>query len=336
MEKTIYFHIGSMKTGSTGIQKFLYENREQLLQANLDYVQFQPPQLHLPRWANADFLLNPEFDAEYVADTIERSPASKIVISEEGLISRPWVWQHPAFSRYNRKIILYLRNSVELVASWAAENSLPYNFRQTSHASGRGVVSIDEGIGIWTNAYRGMLFGLASAFSADPEPDIRIRKFPTEDNIYLIDDFLCQLDMTQDEIAQASNGQTNEIVNEGKDRKYCDIAYFVSQLAIEYGLESHYSRKLVDFIYNRTRSGDMRKVINSISNLEKHYITNRISTALAEFTDHYSATDGISTIPIAPPQSRGPYSRIDQHELRTIFLEEVIRSLDKNLKSPTT
>jgi hypothetical protein len=70
---TVYFHIGSIKTGSTAIQKFCFENRAALLAAGIDYTQFQPPQLHLPRWANADCFLMPEIDADLVRGKISAS-----------------------------------------------------------------------------------------------------------------------------------------------------------------------------------------------------------------------------------------------------------------------
>lgn len=333
MSKTIYFHIGSMKTGSTGIQKFCYEQREKLLGHDVDYVQFEPPQLHLPRWANADVLLNPDFDTAYVSSMIEASPASKIVISEEGLIGRPWVWQHPVFNQYERKIILYLRNSVDLVASWASENSLPYNFRQASHSSGRGVVSIDEGIGIWTNSYRGMLFGLVNAFTTDPGLEVRIRRFPTVDGTDLMSDFLAQLDLSEAEVSELNPSTENAVVNEGKDRKYCDIAYLVSQLAIEYELEAFYRLELVNEIYRRVQSGDVRKVVYTVSDIEKHYIKNRISPALSELNEMYGGLDEVGEIPAVPPTSRGPYSRVDAAELRTIFLEEIVRILHQKSKA---
>src|SRR5579871_1098747 len=180
MPETVYFHIGSMKTGSIALQKFCYLNRDALLGAGVDYIQFQRPQLELPRWSNGFFLLQNDFDADAVNKKIEESSAKSILISEEGMISKPLIWQNPVFRKMRRVIILYLRNSVELVASWASENSLPYNFSQTEHSSGRGVVSVDEGLDTWTKEYRGILFRAYLAFKDDPELEVIVRPFPPD------------------------------------------------------------------------------------------------------------------------------------------------------------
>ncbi|WP_026756655.1 hypothetical protein [Sediminimonas qiaohouensis] len=325
MTKTVFFHIGSIKTGSTGLQKFCYENHEALRKRDVDYIQFQPPQLHLPRWANADYLLKPDFDANFVADTIAASPASKILISEEGLMGRPQIWQHPVFQDMRRVVILYLRNSVDLVASWASENSLPYNFRQAEHSSGLGVVSVDHGIGHWSMAYRGMLFGLLNAAQSNPNWEMVIRPFPPQaPDESIVKDFLKALgleDITAHELAQSAD---EDAVNVGSSRKYCDAANLLSELVYEYEVPHLYEKSMVDTVYGRLRSGDDRKVIETLSKIEMHFIRNRLAAPGTMLVADYGAPESIVEMPKVAQMRNAPYIRIDLAELRQLFLEYVI------------
>lgn len=325
MAKTVFFHIGSIKTGSTGLQKFCYENREALLERDVDYIQFQPPQLHLPRWANADFILDLNFVPDTVAEHINASPASRILISEEGLMGRPHIWQNPVFWDVRRVIILYLRNSVELVASWASENSLPYNFGQAEHSSGRGVVSIDKGIGHWSMGYRGMLFGFLNAVQDDPGLEVVIRPFPPEaPDESLTEGFLKTLELDAAAVGDLAQGVDGESVNVGRSRKYCDAAYYLSEFAGEYDIPHLYKKSMVDAIYGRLQSGDDRKVIATLSKVEMQFIGNRLAAPGKALVEDYGAPESILEMPKAAQARNAPYSRIDLAELRQLFLEHVI------------
>src|SRR5690348_12441362 len=96
-QKTVFFHVGTIKTGSTFIQRFFYDNKKKIKAIGVDYPFFSPPRLDLPRYANADFFLKKGFDTGYVSDMIENSPCDKILISEEGLIGRADIINSEAF-----------------------------------------------------------------------------------------------------------------------------------------------------------------------------------------------------------------------------------------------
>lgn len=97
--KTIFFHVGSIKTGSTGLQKFCYGNRQALIEKDLDFIQFEPARLDLPRWANADYLLKSSVDSAELPKKLARSPASRILISDEALMPRPHICLSPEQNR---------------------------------------------------------------------------------------------------------------------------------------------------------------------------------------------------------------------------------------------
>jgi hypothetical protein len=48
MRKTICFHVGTVKTGSTYLQKTLWENKEPLEEIGVRYLKATPPKLSLP------------------------------------------------------------------------------------------------------------------------------------------------------------------------------------------------------------------------------------------------------------------------------------------------
>lgn len=330
-QRTVFFHIGSIKTGSTGLQKFCYLNRDNLLAHDIDYIQFSPPQLHLPRWANADCLMPVDFDAEFIEQEIGKSKASRILISEEGLMSRPNVWQHPIFQGMRRVIVVYLRNSVELVASWASENALPYNFRQVEHSSGRGTIPIDKGIGVFSNEYRGMLLRLFSAISSDSDLEVVIQPFPprSDSGESLIMGFLKILGVNAAEASELSSGFADEIVNQGQTRKFCDASCMLSDLVCEYGIEHLFNHGFVTEIEKRLQSGDKRRVMATLSKPEMKFIQTRLATPVEGLVADWGAPEDLSDLPKEYNRGGEPYALIDRTELKDILMQYLIEKFVK-------
>ncbi len=340
MTKTVFFHIGSVKTGSTSLQKFCYCNREALSKMDVEYIQFEPPRIDLPRWANADYIdhiLDADFDTDFVAEKINTSPASRILISEEGLMARPHVWQHPVFRNMCRVVILYLRNSVELVASWASENSLPYNFGRLEHSSGRGVVSIDEGISFWSSKYRAILFNIYNAFGSDSELNLIIREFPppNQEEENLTEGFLKLLGINEGEARNLAGNGNEEVINAGRSRKYCDVAYFLSELVHEYDVPDLYGEAMVEELCERLKSGDDRKAIDTLSKVEIKFIHNRLAAPSEALVYSYGAPESIMEMSKAFYAKNAPYSSIDLKELRHLFFEYVVRMQEQTIKKLT-
>jgi hypothetical protein len=132
LRKTICFHIGTVKTGSTYLQKTLWENKAALQEAGLCYLEVTPPRFHLPRYANADFLDDPSLHST-ARKLIEEADCARILISEEGLFGRPQTMMLPVFDGFQKEVIIYVRRPAELIASWAAEHASPYNALFQSH-----------------------------------------------------------------------------------------------------------------------------------------------------------------------------------------------------------
>lgn len=334
---TVYFHIGTIKTGSTSLQKLSYENRQVLLENDIDYIQFEPPRLDLPRWANADCLLQDEIDENFVSDHLKASSASNILISEEGLMGRPHVWQHDVFRAYRRVIIIYLRNSVDLVASWSSENSLPYNYLQKSHASGFGVVPVEEGLAQWAQFYGAMLSHLGDAFSSDPSLEVIIRPFsPTNSKgLSLAEEFFQGFGLPAEVVQKTFSDKNQSMTNVGHSRKYCDAAFLLSQLVEEYDVPFLYGTNFVEEIVGKLKSGDDRKVIKTLSDSEISTIQEKLLGPVKSLIEVHNAPETITEMPKEYGTQRPAYRPIDPVEIRTLFLEAVLvrfrRSAQKSL-----
>lgn len=116
-DKTIYFHIGLPKTGSSAIQQFLNANRELLKTFSIDYPPFQEAQKTVATHGNFSLFLaalregNQARLAQAVAHCAA-SPCRNIIFSEEQLtmLSKDKLKELCAlFHEFPIKIICYLR-----------------------------------------------------------------------------------------------------------------------------------------------------------------------------------------------------------------------------------
>ncbi|MCP4476251.1 MAG: hypothetical protein GY821_17170 [Gammaproteobacteria bacterium] len=132
-KRQLYFHIGSYKTGSTDIQRFLATNTKNLLKQGVLYPHFARQQDRhyelVIRYSSERFraenkiyadeeitLLKKRFDAE-----VEKSTAEKIILSAEEfswpLASQQWKLIKTLSDGYEIFVIVYLRRQDELIMS---------------------------------------------------------------------------------------------------------------------------------------------------------------------------------------------------------------------------
>ncbi len=122
MKKTIYFHIGGRKTGTTAIQKFLSLNREQLKKMDCLYpgspVEVHHEITHAMMDSSVQEIKSNTVIQKYINE-IERTECTRIIISAEGLESLagkvPVLKE--AFSGYAIKIIFYVRRQDDRIES---------------------------------------------------------------------------------------------------------------------------------------------------------------------------------------------------------------------------
>ncbi|MCP4476131.1 MAG: hypothetical protein GY821_16545, partial [Gammaproteobacteria bacterium] len=133
-KKQLYIHIGTHKTGTTAIQKFLSANSDYLLKHGVLYPGFCRPGEHhaslvtrysreLNRAVNRIIdekemvLLKKEFDNE-----VERSGAKKIILSSEELFvpleKQQWQFIRTLCSNYEVFVIVYFRRQDKFIISY--------------------------------------------------------------------------------------------------------------------------------------------------------------------------------------------------------------------------
>lgn len=113
MKRTLYIHIGHAKCGSSTIQRFLSENRLQLLKFNFLYPQTFSSTFHSEIspvfWKNARLDDRSEGYLNTIMDEIDKSPAENVVISSETFhADDPRIFLHFK-EKFNVKIVYFIR-----------------------------------------------------------------------------------------------------------------------------------------------------------------------------------------------------------------------------------
>ncbi|CPR05811.1 hypothetical protein BN971_00650 [Mycobacterium bohemicum DSM 44277] len=348
VEKHIIFHVGTIKTGSTYVQKFLFDNKKSLTALGVDYILFSPLRLDLPRYANADFIIDNDFNVHRVRNLIEASPCRHIIISEEGLMGRPASIKNEVFAAYSRTAIMYVRPPVELVASWAAENSLPWNFIRDlqKYSDGFGVVDVSEGVKYCCNIYGLMINSFLDTIEADAELNLVVRPYERDqlaDGNIIVDFFHTMglgdrlgdlLQVVRNYDVRTAPGEHalprawESTINESRSRKYCDVsaktARLVQRCALEaiYG-EEVYSEALVDFVVERCASGDDRKVIETLSDADMDTIVRCLEPYYQRLCSkgYKDKVDLQSLLPDIYGNGRRAYQPVDDEEVKRAVIE---------------
>jgi hypothetical protein len=342
-EKQIIFHVGTIKTASTHIQKFLFENKAQLSSLDVDYILLTPPRLDLPRYANADLIIDNDFDVQHVKNLIRASPCRHIIISEEGLMGRPESIKSEAFAAYSRTAIMYVRPPVDLVASWATENSRPYNFQYIQIAEGapaeeEGVLAVAEvnstsmgpcsGIGYLCFTYGQLIDGFLSTVEADEKLKFVIRPYGQDQFMHgnILVDFFNAIGLgskLNDGLLEIIENYDVAQTNESWSRKYCDVSAKTARLVEKYNLEEIYGEPLVEFVFERCASGDDRKVIETLSDVEMETIFGSLQPFYQRLcaNGYGEAVDLQSMLPIIHGDGRRAYQPVDDQEIKRAAIE---------------
>lgn len=139
MKKTIYFHIGISKTGTSSLQNFCYENRDILEENGFLYPIIESDKINN---GNSIFFAardacngiyvkkfikknRQEFQQKVSAvwykmkKIIDESKAQKILISSESFGAYPFVlWEFLDHKEYDIKLVVYMRNSLDHLVSY--------------------------------------------------------------------------------------------------------------------------------------------------------------------------------------------------------------------------
>jgi hypothetical protein len=317
----IYVHAGTVKTGSTYIQKTFYQNAKVFEDFGVSYPYVFPPALSLPRYANAEFLVDRSRDDE--AGKLLRDPRfPKKLISEEGIFFNPSQLNHPAFNGLPTQLILYVRPPAELIFSWASELSRPYIAFFPEVIFGVGIRDIPTGVRILSEIYEAAIKRFIEFVAASPDTEIVVRAFERASFVKhdLLSDFISCLGLNADDVLAHPDFKDPGVTNESNSRKYCDVSYAAWAFLGKPKEPFPYDHSLVVEITNSCESGDDRSAIETaeddvIENLTERFaffetfLSERFLDGAPVFAQRYPSIYG---------KTREPYHPIDRREVKLL------------------
>lgn len=264
----LYLHIGTVKTGTTYLQKTFYENRDVFERYGVSYPFVFPAQLNLPRYANAQFLFDRSRDQE-ARSKMSSAITPAVLISEEGMFGSPEHLRHQAFEGLEKKLILYVRPTADLLSAWAAEMAQPYNVLQVdgAHSTANRLLSIEEAIEVLSSEYSSSISKFMDVVDEIGPENFIVRPFERRSlsNGDLLDDFLRCLNIDVRHVRLEPDFREAGLVNPTSDRKFCDTSRAVWRvLGCPKDLDT-FNVELVSAVAQRCMSGDARPVVDTLS-----------------------------------------------------------------------
>lgn len=263
--KTIYLHIGTIKTGTTYIQKAFHDNQSVFERFEISYPYITP--CRDERYGNADFTTDQSLVQE-AHDAFAASVCPNVLISEEGIFGSIGRLNHPAFDGLPKKVILYVRRPADLILSWAAENAEPYNAFIHNRDGEPGPLPIPALIEILANEYEGSIGQFIEQVDRIGQKNFIIR--PMERSRLkggdLLTDFLDCLGLDADHVRADPEFRDPGMVNESRSRKFCDVSNAVWNIMGKPNQPKEgYDVHLVEAVTSACESGDERNVVDTVS-----------------------------------------------------------------------
>ena len=254
MKKQIIIHVGSVKTGSSYLQRLFSANRSALQEAGICYSAFREDG---ERFANGNMLRDRTLVSE-VRALVESDENNTLLFSEEGLFVGflsaipTYFWEHDV------KIVAYVRDPVEVIAAWAAELSKPYN----AH---RGEVrDIEENVSLLCERYGEEMQGFLGCVDYAREGSVIVRPYSRSAfHAGSLEADFFQAVGRVDILDHLPNG-IDEAVNPTYNRKYCDVSSTLYSILKKADRLYEYDERLVATINANCQSGDPRSVAETI------------------------------------------------------------------------
>ncbi len=271
MKKTVYFHIGQGKTGTTSIQSFLYTNREILREKyDLDYPVFYEVaetslehQRYVERMGRTKNGLYEFISYEGVPDFhtrlctyIDSSTSSRFLISNETLAHCSYfeLWKELDYSKYDVKIIISLRRPIEMLVSIWNTHFLGFEINLGTYNMVPPLEDYVADDHFYTIQSLEALLELGDMYGCD-----NIMLWPFEPEFFkngsIYDDFLAMFD-----IEVTSEFVTTNSKNSSMSRKECDLINFFFPVYKYVGYDRHDLDKLCSMV-----KGDDRLPIETLS-----------------------------------------------------------------------
>lgn len=317
MEKELIYHIGTFKTGSTSLQTFLANNREELLKAGI----FYPECLYeegRPEYTNGNAypLNDPEMDSDNYKHGIENlkkyfSEYDKILISSEDF------WSSNTKQERLRelkelgvivKIIVYLRRQDDYL------DSLCNQLIKT------GLLSFEKGqshiyeLGLYTDYYK----ELTDIKNVIGKENIFVRVFEKEQlyNENIFDDFLHVLNIDKTEAFVKPEKRLNRSLS-NKHREFINICNNTLENSYR-GIDCFMYKKNTELSERYLTQKGKKEQSNFFSEQERKHIVEKYQNGNECIAKEYlQREDGILFSSVYPED--------DESESSEIEIEDVIR-----------
>jgi len=264
-DDVIVVHAGTVKTGTTIIQKSLHHHREEFLSIGLRYPHITPPDVELPRYNNANFL----YDQFLSSISKERlfEGGGICLISEETLFSDVDKLEFFDELPAQKHILIYIRRPAELLTSWAAEMAKPYNAFIGRFASGSGPLDIAADMDSVLHKYKAAIDGFLNFLAVHPIWKLIVQPYEPQrfQCSSILADLVSAIGLNATTIADQDWFAHPGRANPSWSRKVCDIS---SAIWHHLGCPTDpdiYNEKLVNRVAARCVSGDSRPVIETMT-----------------------------------------------------------------------
>jgi hypothetical protein len=318
----LVIHAGTVKTGTTYLQKTFYENRAVLERHGVSYPFVFPPDLHLPRYTNAHFLYNRTRDAE-ARKAILSAPGRTVLISEEGIFGNVYHLRHPAFEGVPKKVLLYVRPTAEVLGAWAAELSQPYNVAgldsESFHPTDRKVLPIDEAIKVASHEYAVSIGRFMEVVDEIGRENFIVRPFERASFVAqdLLTDFFTCLGVDAAAVRADPEFRDPGPTNLSASRKFCDISLAIWRKLNEPRSLGEFNYDLVAAVDQACSSGDARPVVETLTDAQIEWLTYRF-----EHFETYIARTFLNGIPLF--RNRYPACHgVDRERYRPVEAAEI-------------
>jgi hypothetical protein len=298
--RTLIVHIGAPKTGSSSVQMFLAGHPDLLREHDITFPIMYPAEVRY--FANGYGFLAPQ-DRERLAGIINSAPTGSVLFSEEMLFHTGALDSiiDPAWVSHKIKIILYLRNAPEYLASlWGEMNK--FENRTWPGPLPDYLVS---------GAYRARLEDFLRFAKQHPEIDFVVRPY----NGNSVEAFLSLLGIAAD------TGRQDADENLSEPRRFADMMQelFRHDLLQRWPIDTGKTAATLRRLSLQLRSGDTRKIVETMDDATIQKIADEHRPLLEECFSRYGTSEaGFSELPSCFGRPRERYQPLDGDDLEHI------------------
>lgn len=255
--KKIIVHAGTVKTGSTYVQRILYESKKSIESFGFHYCGLSKPELELPRWANARFLFDNSYSDNAIEQYFDQCGFENIIISEEGLWPNLDKLNRQPFLKNKSIVTLCARDPVETVVSWAGEYCMAYNALPEEAPVGYPITSFVNSIELALNDY----ISCYEKFFRGHDllrNNIEFKIFPYSKN-QVQRNFAECLDLPYEALSSIVSKE-----NVTRGRKYCDVSCLAYMFLEILEKKYLYTTEFVDNLYRICTSGTESELMATV------------------------------------------------------------------------